>query len=112
MRAHFEDFRSVDFAPRPGRTWADALEEHADALSRNPWTEQFPVQLRDANVGVQDGRWYAIDAEGYGMPLRMQEEERVRLLALSGNAPSELFGEFDGHELRLLSAWRDWGFFS
>lgn len=97
-----------DFAFGSGTTWAEALAETARALAANPWTEWLPVHLRDATLGFQEDRWFAVDAEGIGFPLRWRQTE-VNLLGRTGNAPSNLFGEFDGRELRLASAWGEWG---
>jgi hypothetical protein len=56
-----------------------------------------------AVVPVVDGRrrWWLRDATGAA--LRLGACDRWRLLALSGGQPIDLFGEWDGDELRPLS---------
>jgi hypothetical protein len=103
LRVEMGEGEPREYAPGPGVTWAQALEEQANALALNPWIERFPVLLRDA-VLAQDGeRWLIVDAEGIGIPLANSEDERHWLLGRTGNVPCEIFGEFDGEAFTLAS---------
>ncbi len=111
VRAHFETFGGEAFHPSPGGNWAGALDFYASALAENPWTDPFPVHLSGATLGLREGLPLAIDAEGQALPVRLSDASRWGLLARTGNRPTEFFGEFDGHALRLLFAWGEWGTF-
>lgn len=103
LRAAIEGGEGREFAPRAGGTWAEAFDAQADALARNPWIDLFPVLLRDAALAETDGRWMIVDAEGIGVPLSSFDDEREWLLGRTGNRPHEVFGEFDGEALRIVS---------
>ena len=103
LRAEIEGGEGRPFAPRRGGTWAQAFEAQADALAQNPWLDLFPVLLTDAAFGKVEGRWRVIDAAGAGVPFVGADDEREWLLGRTGNQPCEIFGEFDGRGLRVVS---------
>jgi hypothetical protein len=107
------DLGERDFVPfgarRIGSVWSVALDRISSGLASCPWQEQFPVHLSGASLGTIDGKWFAVDRNGESMAIsgRCSPWE---MLALSGNQPFEMFGEWDGLSFRLLSAWGSWGF--
>lgn len=109
-RIHFGEFEIVAFQAAGGGTWGEALEAATSIWSANPWVEQVPVHLHNSVLGREVHDWYAIDQAGKAMPLTGSEPWEV--LALGGNQPCELFGEWDGVDLRLLGAWGNWGYVS
>jgi hypothetical protein len=88
--------------PLPSVTLEGLCQRFADELARNPFRERTAAML-GAVVPVVDGRrrWWLRDATGAA--LRLGTCDRWRLLALSGGQPIDLFGEWDGDELRPLS---------
>jgi hypothetical protein len=108
LRVALGEKELVHFRPIDGTDWAVALDTAATAWSKSPWVDLVPVLLHAAQLGSEDGRWFAIDESGDSMPVKTAEMWEV--LGLSGNQPSELFGEWDGRRLKLLSAWGDLGF--
>lgn len=84
---------------------AAAGERWSQALAADPWTELFPMSLAAVMPAISGGAPIAIDTEGKAVPLRCGEREAWRLVAMSGGRPLGLFGEWNGEELRPLSAW-------
>ena len=95
--------------PLPGHSIEAALTEYADVLACTPWVESWPMTLRGVRVHVrgQDTgapRWSVIDEAAAELPLSPQLAHGWHLAAVSGGAPIDLFGEWDGERLRPLSA--------
>jgi hypothetical protein len=96
------------FAPLKMASWDEAVERTADALAAQPWIDQIPVGLAQARLALEEGKWWAVDTTGAAFPIAKRQP--WELLAMSGNEPFELFGEFDGIEFVPLGAWGEWGF--
>ncbi len=79
----------------------------AAALARYPCLERFPAPLQAVLPQRVGERWWLRDASGQGWPLEAPFETGWTLLALSGGQPLPVFGEWDGHSLRPLSAWAE-----
>lgn len=111
--------RSGDAAPGDGEGAAQfradralgiepALRLSAEALASNPWLEQVPLRLAGIVPRQLDGVWFAVDRQGDCLPLATEGRFALipwRILALGGAAPLDLFGEWDGRLLRLLTGW-------
>ncbi len=110
LRAHLDDAISEPFSPRIGATWDASLDRLSHAMAAQPWIEQFPVHLTGARFGTDGQAWWVVDQNGQSGKLRGPLPWPV--LALSGNAPAEVIGEWDGSSLRLMAAWGPWGFVS
>lgn len=96
----------------PGdETVLEAAARCTQALSHNPWIEQFPLAFQAVTpvrqpVGHQE-TWALRDMEGALLLLHPRWEGGWQLLALSGGRPLGVFGEWDGDFLRPLSAWSE-----
>ncbi|HWQ11741.1 MAG TPA: SWIM zinc finger family protein [Roseiflexaceae bacterium] len=101
---------SMPLADLPATTAAEGTAAYAAALARNPWIERYPLCIGPATLARQGARWWVRDSSGRGLPLAGRFDAAWRLLALSGGQPITLFGEWDGEELRAVSAWVDAGF--
>src|SRR5262249_4706569 len=73
---------------------ATLLEEIAEGLARQPWIERFPCVLRGATPVPADTAWILVDGGSNALPLK--GVDHWRLLALSGGAPLDIAGEWDG----------------
>jgi hypothetical protein len=93
-----------------GANWAEACERLCQALSKNPWIESIPVLLAGARLAQDGNNWYALDQNAESCPIVDRQNGRWRVLALSGGAPCDLFGEWTGDEFRLLAAFGAWGY--
>lgn len=86
--------------PSSGGTLTAALDAAAAHLAANPWAVRTPVVV-DAGIEVGSGR--VIDGSGVALPIASGFDPWP-LAAVSGGAPTRLFGELDGGALRPLSA--------
>jgi hypothetical protein len=86
-------------------------------FGRNPWLRATPMTLVAATphattAGEPEAAWAVATATGEALPLQVGTEEAMQLLACSGGAPIDLFGEWDGSRLRPLTAWSAEGLLS
>lgn len=93
-----------------------ALNRYAQALSQLPWLNRWPMLLQDVCL-----QWKLNDADGHlsdchvvdsqseqsavrlSLPLAPKFQHLWRILALTGNAPTTLAGEWDGVRFTPLS---------
>lgn len=83
---------------------AAVLAAYAGALAANPWVEEFPVALSAAVPVRRDDRWALADADGDAVPVHPSFPRGWHMAALSGGHPIGVFGTWDGHWFRPLSA--------
>ncbi|MDO5053559.1 MAG: SWIM zinc finger family protein [Pseudoclavibacter sp.] len=81
-----------------------ALTELAERLAPAPWRERHPLAVRGVRLHRDaEGRACLADRRGDALPLA-DEGAVLALLAQTGGAPCEVFGEFDGTALRVLAS--------
>ena len=80
-----------------------AIAAYAQALTANPWLEQYPLMLDQVRPVWQAERWWLQDATGHVLPLSPRFQHPLELLAISGGHPLQVFGEWDGEVLLPLS---------
>jgi hypothetical protein len=104
LRALPKNLTLAPSGPPPGGhpTFDDFLQEWAQVLAINPWMEEYPLLLDE----VVPGRSLdcLVDRQGHAVPLQARSWP---LAAVSGGHPVTVFGEWDGHALRLLTIWKD-----
>ncbi len=98
--------------PTGGHDIAAAVAEYATARAANPWLALFPMLLSEVLVEPAPAGWRLRDRRGRLLPLPARFGHGWQLLALAGDRPLTLFGEWDGATLTPLSAhtaagWRD-----
>ena len=81
---------------------AAALDQAAVWLGQNPFADRFPVALAGV-VPVVDGVRRMVVEPGVGALPLSGEGDGLMLLVLSGGAPVDVFGEWDGFALTPLS---------
>ncbi len=81
-----------------------ALSTYTNALTCNPWIEQFPLTLQGIIPQRDNDGWALRDSAGYLLPIAPRFEQGWQLLALSGGHPINVFGEWNGKEFLPLSA--------
>jgi hypothetical protein len=108
IRGHLADRRgtSVSFAEiaHGVETIEEFLRQQSELLSRQPWQDTFLLVLRGA-IPVGNGAggvWFIRDRAGAALPLR--KPGPWLLMALSGGAPLDFAGEWDGETVQPLSA--------
>ena len=101
--------RLVDAASRTkatgeeGRNIAAAVAAFAAGRAANPWLRLFPLLLGDVFVEPAPSGWRLRDRGGRLLPLPPRFGHGWQLLALAGEQPLTLFGEYDGAMLTPLS---------
>jgi len=92
--------------PPHARSIAEALDEYATGLARDPWLERTLFVLDRVVIAPRDATaWYAVDA--FGQSLRLRGHQHDVLYALSGGHPLCLAGEWNGFVLEPLAAYSD-----
>ncbi|MGH2517091.1 MAG: SWIM zinc finger family protein [Ktedonobacterales bacterium] len=115
LRARFVSRTSEPDVVRamPGRSSIAAfLASVADALARQPWQDRLLCALQAVTpvYDVATNQWYIRDAEGAALPLA--GDVYWKLLAVSGGAPVDFAGEWDGERLLPLGAVADGTYYS
>ncbi|MBV6440710.1 MAG: hypothetical protein DYG98_12615 [Haliscomenobacteraceae bacterium CHB4] len=79
-------------------------EAYSTALALQPWLQIFPAAFSEVTPYFRNGKFFLIDPDKKSLPLKIGEIAGWQLLALSGGFPIGVFGEWDGMELKPLSA--------
>ncbi len=97
-------------APGPARWPRSALADEWRAVATRvaacPWVSLHPLPVIDA-VPLRSGDRSLLVADGRALPLALGDADTWGLLAYSGGRPVSVLGEWSGHELKPLTAWRD-----
>lgn len=91
---------------RPGEVATESITDmtrrFADWLGRHPWLERTPAILRQVTpLRTDDGTWCLVDDARRSIPLG--GGDGWQLLAVSGSAPIDVAGEWDGYRFWPLS---------
>lgn len=100
----FERFGATVAPPPVGEPIAGALDGYAEALSRDPWLERWPVLLAGVRP-VDAGGWHLVDEAGDALPLEPSLPDPWPLVALAGGGPVTVAAEWTTSGLRPLTAW-------
>ncbi len=104
LRARFVGRQGIPQAisQLPGAAALDeALAGVAHTLAAQPWLDRFPLTLTGVTLARDPaGAWHVRDAAAATLPLAGGDP--WRLLALTGGAPADIAGEWDGMALRPL----------
>jgi hypothetical protein len=98
---------AAPLAQLPGRSIADALDDRADALARQPWLWRLPICLRHVVPVAADDRWLAAEPGGEALVLACDRLTGWRLSSLAGGRPLTLFGEWQDDQVRPVSVRAD-----
>ena len=80
------------------------LDSVSDELAKQPWLDAFGGVLHDVTL-IPGEDWILRDRQGNGLPMRGRDHWKA--LAITGGQPVDIAGEWDGHQLRLLSIYED-----
>ncbi len=105
LRALALDTQVLNAAPHwPTTPLADEWQQLAQRSARNPWVSLHPLALGDAVV-LHTGSATLAVVNQQSLQLNLNEADAWRLLAATGGQPVSLMGEWDGQQLRVLTAW-------
>ena len=92
----------------PGyETVLEAHRAYIDAITRNPWIEQFPMSLKSVIPIEIDSTWGLQDQNGYWLPITQSFKHTWSIFSLSGGNPVLVFGEWNGETFYPLSVFND-----
>ncbi len=77
----------------------------ADVLTRDPWTESWPLVITGARVGRDGKEWCLLGDSGQGLRLHPSAGDPWKLIAVSGGHPVTVSVEWTPDGLRPLTTW-------
>jgi len=96
-----------DFGDTAQTALLASLSALSNAIAANPLQSVLPLWCAYARFYFQDGQgWQVVWEDQRRTAVMMDDEAGWELLALSGGQPLFLFGQWDGQQWRLLSAWQ------
>lgn len=103
-KEHLGDVDAVN-----GVSIAASLDGFADAVSRCPWLDRYPITVEGVVPTLDDSHepisWRLIDESGDYLPIHAKFASPWLLRAVSGDRPLTVFGEWDGEAFMPLSLW-------
>jgi hypothetical protein len=94
--------------PPPG--WDDlsaVAAARGRALATDPWSERWPVSVKEVVPARRGGEWVIVDREGRGAPLSSPPESAWKLAAVSAGRPVQVLGEWAGESVTPLGVWAE-----
>jgi len=92
-----------------GLPCVEALDRYADALSRCPWLERYPLAIQGVvpvhEQASAEPAWRLVNDAGDRVTLATRFDDPWTLRAISGDRPVTVFGEWDGRSFLPLSVW-------
>jgi hypothetical protein len=93
------------------RQWDATIEagllRYAEALASNPWTFRWPLVLADVRPVQEGARWFLVDRQDHGLPVRAAFARSLqlwRLISARGGSPATVVVEWDGVSALPISA--------
>ena len=84
-------------------TLTEFLDRYSQTISTFPWIERLCLPLLGITPMLLDDKWWAIDAEGLALPMRLREDAGYKLMAVAGGQPVDIAAEYDGQTVRPLT---------
>jgi len=78
----------------------------SEAVAKNPWTSIFPTFFEKIIPVFKEEKWYLVDESGNALTMEAKDLTGWKMLALSGGAPIQIFGEWREGKLFPMS-WGD-----
>ncbi|GAB1822480.1 SWIM zinc finger family protein [Herbidospora sp. RD11066] len=91
--------------PSSGVTVEGVPQLIADVLTRDPWTESWPLVITGARVGRDGKEWCLMGDSGQGLRLHPSAGDPWKLVAVSGGQPVTVAVEWTPDGLRPLTTW-------
>lgn len=95
------------FADVCDQTIEAGLLRFAEALASNPWMYRWPLILAGVRPVVEGDRWFLVDAEDRGLPVRpafVRSLQLWRLVSARAGDPLTVVAEWDGTSALPISA--------
>ncbi len=84
-------------------TMRSQLDSVSERLAANPWILRHPFCIGPGRLARDERGWSVADSTGARVPLQIRDDAAWRWLAGSRGLPAEVFGEWNGVNLRPLT---------
>jgi SWIM zinc finger len=117
MRALIKSREPSDITLPPDfGSMSESMAECGQRLAAQPWLTYHPYGIKDARPALDsDGNWRILDhhtSEWLAVSSTIDDLSVWRLMALCGDNPCPIFGEWDSHSFMPISIWSEKGFIS
>ena len=102
------DGSAMTFVVAPAQAGPDQWTVLAQRMAANPWAPSWPLHLDGVQLQYSaDARpqWWLCTDDQRAIPLALTDADGWQLMALGAGAAMPVFGEWNGEQLRPLSAW-------
>lgn len=82
-----------------------AFNHYQQALTQQPWLDDFPMILKEVIPYKQTEQIWLIDQSQHYLPIIASFEQNWQLLAISGGRPVQIFGEWRREYLYPFGVW-------
>lgn len=89
--------------PWPVTSVKETFERAASQFAATPWLVRIPLLIPEAMLISKEDEWFIQTPEGL-YSAKIHDNEGWGLMAFSGGLPMNIFAEWDGSKLNLLSA--------
>lgn len=110
MRATNKNAKSQSQRINPNFSTIEAnFQQFTALLTANPWLNKSLFLLQNVQLLQIDKKWYIADEAQQILPIKTQSDSLYTLLAVTGNRPFDMAGEWnvDGNILIPLSIWTE-----
>jgi hypothetical protein len=100
-------YYAANAAGRFTGTMQSQLETISERLAANPWILRHPFRIGPGRLARDERGWHVSDSTGTRVPLQIRDEAAWLWLAGSRGLPVDVFGEWNGVNLRPLTVFFD-----
>lgn len=93
------------FVPRLCQNLKEGMAIYRKAMLQNPLAENIPVCINQVCLTYRGNRFYVKDTDGDEFPIRLEEEKRMEILAITGGKPFAAFFLAEATSWELISIW-------
>ena len=106
-RALFQELTltAETFIPRLCPNLKEGTATYRKAILQNPLSENIPVCIDQLQLTYRGNQFYVKDTDGDELPVRLEEEKRMGILAVTGGKPFAAFCLAEATSWELISIW-------
>lgn len=106
-RALFQEstLTAETFIPRLCPNLKEGTATYRKAILQNPLSENIPVCIDQLQLTYRGNQFYVRDTDGDELPVRLEEEKRMGILAVTGGKPFAAFCLAEATSWELISIW-------
>lgn len=93
------------FVPQLYPNLKEGVAAYRKAMLQNPLAENIPVCINQVCLTYRSNRFYVKDIDSDEFPIRLEEEKRMEILAITGGKPFAAFFLAEATSWELISIW-------